>query len=519
MLVEEDRKRKQIIEKNKKIIIIALFIDAIVLLLTILNASKSLFLPIPIIGCLGAAIALLWIYKTKRKNIWCMYLCLYVLLFIYIVGYWSTDNYAMYAIMYPIMFVVVLINDSTMAFRGVIAAAGVNIIYIVSFFVRHGFLDILPLVTQLVIGLISFYIALGAVRILDKHNLENIGVLTASVDKQESTSNHVRESSDRIAEKLDNAELLIENLTRSVEDSNQAVNEIAASMNMTVEAIEKQTSMTADIQKNIESVKERSDHMQELSGRSMQAIEKGSVQLDLLQKQANETAQINRSTRETTEELNARIQEVQNIVGTILAISDQTTLLALNASIEAARAGESGKGFAVVANEIKKLSEETKASSEQITNIITKLSANVENASANMNKSAENSEKQNEMIEATGGLFEQIRTEINVLSDEAVGLSSEVFGIVEANTVIMDSITNISATSEEVAASSTSSITISDASKDYMEQMNEVISDISKLSHGVASFIDENKIDYDIALDSVEEELTDKQIASRNHTV
>ncbi|MBD3306690.1 HAMP domain-containing protein [candidate division KSB3 bacterium] len=65
-------------------------------------------------------------------------------------------------------------------------------------------------------------------------------------------------------------------------------------------------------------------------------------------------------------DLEARSQEINEVIQVITDITQQTNLLALNATIEAARAGDAGKGFAVVANEIKELSRETAVSTEDI---------------------------------------------------------------------------------------------------------------------------------------------------------
>lgn len=73
--------------------------------------------------------------------------------------------------------------------------------------------------------------------------------------------------------------------------------------------------------------------------------------------------------RETTEKvtlLGKAAQEVGKVTEAIAEISEKTNLLALNATIEAARAGEAGKGFAVVANEIKDLSKQTAAATQDI---------------------------------------------------------------------------------------------------------------------------------------------------------
>ncbi len=68
--------------------------------------------------------------------------------------------------------------------------------------------------------------------------------------------------------------------------------------------------------------------------------------------------------------LSEQTQQIGNIISTVNDISEQSNLLALNASIEAARAGDHGKGFAVVAAEVRNLAEQSQQATAQVKSIL-----------------------------------------------------------------------------------------------------------------------------------------------------
>ena len=95
-----------------------------------------------------------------------------------------------------------------------------------------------------------------------------------------------------------------------------------------------------------------------------------------------------------------------------------------------------------------------------------------------MGKTAEMVEKQNEMIGFTGEKFAAIHDNVENLTRSINSIIETITDVVQANTVIMDSITNLSATTEEVAASAETSSNISQKNVEYMNNMNEHLESI-----------------------------------------
>ena len=154
-----------------------------------------------------------------------------------------------------------------------------------------------------------------------------------------------------------------------------------------------------------------------------------------------------------TTRTNESAQEIQKVTGIIAGISNQTNLLALNASIEAARAGENGKGFAVVAEQIRELADQSRESTEHISEIVNGLIANSNTSVEITKKVSEAFEKQDEKIKDTESVFGTLNSEIKRVGSAIDEIDREVSDLDEHKNVIAEGVENLAQFAQENAES------------------------------------------------------------------
>jgi methyl-accepting chemotaxis protein len=114
-----------------------------------------------------------------------------------------------------------------------------------------------------------------------------------------------------------------------------------------------------------------------------------------------------KATDNEVQELADTARKVENIVGIIRDIAEQTNLLALNATIEAARAGEAGRGFAVVASEVKALASQTGKATEEIETHIAQIQTATNRTVSSINAIGGRIQNLNEIAAAIAGATEE----------------------------------------------------------------------------------------------------------------
>ena len=283
-----------------------------------------------------------------------------------------------------------------------------------------------------------------------------------------------------IKEETGSSTEMVNSLYDASGDIAQSMQAISVSTEKIVENITEQNHMTQSIQNAIYNTQEYSSEMVSVATVSNEEIQINQGMMTALKEQSERIAANNVLVTDAMEQLQDKIDKVASIANIILRISKQTTILSLNAAVESGRAGEAGKGFAVVAEQIRQLAEETKSSTESITNIVDELNYNAKTVVDAVGISLKAAESQNKMIGATAEAFNELSSNMNILINNIQEIGNRIDHLSMANNQIVDNITQLSALSEEVSTSAEETNNLTEMNVNYARQTWESIQKINQ---------------------------------------
>ena len=273
-------------------------------------------------------------------------------------------------------------------------------------------------------------------------------------------------------------------LSAGTQNIHGAMEEIDKGVNRQVEDAGQCLNKMDELSKIILTTEQSVLEMGHLADGTKSMIDVGSGSMEILTRQADETVRMTEQVDAKIEELSAKSQEISTFVDTINEISEQTTLLSLNASIEAARAGEAGRGFAVVAEEIKKLADHSMQAAEEIrkvVNIISDMTVETRESSANAKAVVE---KQGEIVEQTRQNFSNMSDSIGKLLDNVQAIQDNMKQMSNGRAETLAAIESISSVVEQTAASAT---LVNETVSEQMKQADA----LSEVTDGLSSKTEE----------------------------
>lgn len=217
----------------------------------------------------------------------------------------------------------------------------------------------------------------------------------------------------------------VDQVTKSLDMTYKGNEQIAKNMNIVAEKAHDQLNMANQTLAQIEDVSNRTlnisntlANIEEFVLNTVKETEEGTTNVNKYDEQMNVISTNLNNTSIQIETLNSYLNEIDQVSGLIMTITEQLKLLSLNSAVEAARAGDAGKGFVVVSQEMNKLSTATRNSIGEINRLLNNILNSNEQVSISIDACVESFEISKDIFKSVQESFDNINKNTNILSED-----------------------------------------------------------------------------------------------------
>ncbi len=215
-----------------------------------------------------------------------------------------------------------------------------------------------------------------------------------SVSRVSETSGEVKNTSDTVNSHSGDINHAIEEIRQGIENQRENANECQQKMDL----------LSGEIKTVLQEIKK----IETFASSSHEMIKSGVLQMNSLSQSSDSTSQVTAKVIDNISYLSQKAKSIEAFIGIINDISEQTTLLSLNASIEAARAGAAGRSFSVVAEEIRKLADNSLHAAEQIQNTVNDIMVQMQETTGNAQEAKEIVSEQEKGVKDMSAIFDKL---------------------------------------------------------------------------------------------------------------